>query len=412
MAQRYGPRIVTDSLVLCLDAHDAKSYAGEPTTNVVTYTDLNIGWSKGYQSNIAYNEIDPPAGITSQVVGHTRGNNSGYWYSYGDYAPQVPNTVYTVSMYVKTLDSNFKINFYTADNSETGRFWSSHISVPNDGEWHRVVWDSFTNPSNSQSDSLSFNFTYGGAINETSTRTWFCAPQMEAKSYATPFVAGSRSATNGWVDRSGNSNHGTLVNGTDTGVSHYRDGQVIMPVANSYLDFDGSNDYISIPQFDFTSTHSLEWWFNTDNLTEKYTGGYAGHMLCWGHSPSERIQLRTNGGIRIYIHDSSTGASFDTSNFNVTAGEWTHITATLDWVNKSVKFYQNGVLKDTISFSSLGSWNYTGASNPYDYIDFGRNVNNNNIFFDGKLASIKIYNKVLTAAEVLSNYNATKGRFS
>jgi len=237
-----GPKIINDGLVLCLDAHDAKSYAGEPTTNVVTNTNLDTGWSKGYQSNIVYNDIEPPLGIDSQVVGHTRGNSTGYWYSYGDYAPQDPSVVYVVSMYVKTLDSNFRIAFYTANNSETGRYWSTYITVPNDGKWHRVVWPSFTNPSNSQSDSLSFNFAYNGAIGDSSTKTWFCAPQMEAKSYATPFVDGSRSATNGWVDRSGNSNNGTLTNMIGTEVTHYRDGQVIMPVANSYLDFDGSDD--------------------------------------------------------------------------------------------------------------------------------------------------------------------------
>ena len=57
-----------------------------------------------------------------------------------------------------TLDSNFRICFYTADNVETGRYWSEYITVPNDGNWHRVVWNSFTNPSNSQSNSLSFHF--------------------------------------------------------------------------------------------------------------------------------------------------------------------------------------------------------------------------------------------------------------
>ena len=145
-----GPKIINDGLVLCLDAHDAKSYAGEPTTNVVTNTNLDTGWSKGYQSNIVYNDIEPPLGIDSQVVGHTRGSSSAYWYSYGDYAPQDPSVVYVVSMYVKTLDSNFRIAFYTANNSETGRYWSTYITVPNDGKWHRVVWPSFTNPSNSQ----------------------------------------------------------------------------------------------------------------------------------------------------------------------------------------------------------------------------------------------------------------------
>ena len=42
MASRYGGKIVTDGLVLCLDAHDAKSYAGEPTTNLVTSTAVDF----------------------------------------------------------------------------------------------------------------------------------------------------------------------------------------------------------------------------------------------------------------------------------------------------------------------------------------------------------------------------------
>ena len=34
MSTAGGPRITTDNLVLCLDAHDAKSYPGEPITNL------------------------------------------------------------------------------------------------------------------------------------------------------------------------------------------------------------------------------------------------------------------------------------------------------------------------------------------------------------------------------------------
>ncbi len=203
-----------------------------------------------------------------------------------------------------------------------------------------------------------------------------------------------------WYDLSGNGYNGALTN---------------TPTYNSsgYFNLDGTDDYIPIPQFDFTSTHSLEWWFNTDNLTEKYSGGggYAGHMLCWGYSPSERVYLKTDGSIAVYIHNGSSGAIFTTSNFSVTAGVWINIAVTFDWLSKNVKFYQNGVLKDTISFSSLGSWNYTGASNSYDYIDFGRNVSNNNLFFDGKVASIKIYKRILNLTEVLSNYNSMKSRF-
>ena len=199
-----------------------------------------------------------------------------------------------------------------------------------------------------------------------------------------------------WYDLSGDGHNGTLTNSPAY-------------TSSGYFDLDGTDDYIPIPQFDFTSTHSLEWWFNTDNLTGG--GGYAGSMLCWGNAPSERVYLKTDGSITVYIHDSSSGAIFTTSNFSVTAGVWINIVVTFDWLSKNVKFYQNGVLKDTISFSSLGSWNYTGASNPYDYIDFGRNVNNNDIFFDGKVASIKIYKRILNLTEVLSNYNSMKSRF-
>ena len=33
MAAKLGPKIINDQLVLSLDAADANSYAGEPTTN-------------------------------------------------------------------------------------------------------------------------------------------------------------------------------------------------------------------------------------------------------------------------------------------------------------------------------------------------------------------------------------------
>ena len=51
MAQRYGGKIVTDGLVLCLDAHDAKSYAGEPVTNLVTSSAVDFSVRSTYGGN-------------------------------------------------------------------------------------------------------------------------------------------------------------------------------------------------------------------------------------------------------------------------------------------------------------------------------------------------------------------------
>ena len=167
----------------------SQAYSGkQATVNTISNTNLNTGWSQGYCTSIQWNDIAPPAGIDSPVVSFFDydTNLSSYWYSYGDYAQQIPNTTYTVSMYVKTNDSNFRIRFYTADNYELGRVYSGYITVANDGDWHRVVWPSFLNPADSQSNSLSFQFNFGNPQGETQ-RTWLCAPQMEKGTSATAY---------------------------------------------------------------------------------------------------------------------------------------------------------------------------------------------------------------------------------
>ncbi|MHA2252410.1 MAG: LamG-like jellyroll fold domain-containing protein, partial [Candidatus Kariarchaeaceae archaeon] len=160
--------------------------------NVVTNTDLDTGWSKVYTTSIQWNDIAPPEGVDSPVVSFidhptypsTPQTPSSYWYSYGDYAPQEPNTTYTISIYVKTeSDSGFSIRAYTADNSETGRQWTEYVTVTSADGWKRVIFDPITTPSNTQSDSLSFLMQT--VPNE---RIWLCAPQMEAHKYVSPFV--------------------------------------------------------------------------------------------------------------------------------------------------------------------------------------------------------------------------------
>ncbi len=303
-----------------------------------------------------------------------------------------------------------------------------------DGQWHHLaatryngmvrVWvDGVHKGSNNYNSSTSMGQTASLYIGSASGGQYWDGYLDEVRVVkgtalwkgSNDFVPPTRRGAGGpIINRGSNNNAGRLLNGAGVeaaGSTTRRDGQVILPFSSAFWNLDGTDEYISIPQFDFTSTHSLGWWFNADNLTEKYTGGYAGHMLCWGYAPSERVYLRTNGGLGIYMHNGTSGAIFNTSNYSVTAGNWTHIIVTFDWITETVKCYHNGVLKDTLDTSSLGNWSYTGASNSYDYIDFGRNVSNNNIFFDGKLAGIKISNKILTAAQIKQNFNQQRSRF-
>lgn len=161
------------------------AWVGKGTTNVVMHPDWSTGWSTGYLKNITWNEITGPPGVEGETVIGFENNDpagTGFLYSYGDYAPQTPDTTYTVSVYVKVEGSPVNINAYTADNTETGRHSSNRVTVnPEDG-WTRIVFDSFLNPADSQSNSLSFSW-WG-----RTGRMWMCAPQMEAQAFATPFV--------------------------------------------------------------------------------------------------------------------------------------------------------------------------------------------------------------------------------
>ena len=52
MAIAYGPRIVTDGLVACLDKYNERSYLGEPTVNLLTSpNDILSSYATGGESN-------------------------------------------------------------------------------------------------------------------------------------------------------------------------------------------------------------------------------------------------------------------------------------------------------------------------------------------------------------------------
>ena len=365
-----------------------RHFKGRNTTNVVTNTNLNTGWSKGYQTAILYDEILPPKRIVSQVVGFNKSSASSYWYSYGNYAPQTPSTVYTVSMYVKTRDSNFRIKFYTADNQEAGRYNSSYITVPDDGEWHRVVWDSFTNPSNSQSDSLSFNFIM--ADTGDSSRTWFCAPQMEANPHVSPFVTGTRSSTQSLID---------LTKTLDINVSNVSFGSDGLP------EFDGSNDYIDLGADLAVSPINQGWTaeyiFNSDSAStlQHFNGCEEDvHNAGWLALYQSKLQV-WNRSPGIWRKGSTVFAS----------NTWYHV-AFVQESGTSMQFYVNGVAEggDHVTYS----WNASKSAFFARYIGRYENAGSYSRYFNGHIPVAKFYNKGLSAAEVKQNFNSYRKRFN
>lgn len=163
-------------------------------------------------------------------------------------------------------------------------------------------------------------------------------------------------------------------------------------------------------QFINDQTFTIGGWFYRATA-----GGASGYENLWsqGYSPSVRLQIYGSGGqasgnrIYHYLNNGSSGPSYDTG-IDAPVSAWFHIMVTYDLANGTVKLYLNGALVHTQS-TITGSI-YSGG-NSDAYFRVARNSTNANGYINGSISQIRVYSDVLTAAEVLNDYNATKNLF-
>jgi hypothetical protein len=409
MGSKLGPKIINDELVLSLDAADANSYAGEPAANLVTSSAVDFSVRSTYGGNTFSQVADSesPSGYACEMS-YTGTVNSSSRSRFGA-ATNIPTSgTGFVSIWVK-----HSVGPSTTMRPAIFSGVSWYILEPLDGGGsyltgeYRPFGKVVTFGTNSGGPNPGFSMTYGGNTTVNDKTRWI-KPQVTTLSYNTPFANLSRSATDGWVDRSGNNNDGALVNGTDTGVSHYRVGQVIMPVANSYLDFDGSDDHVVVTNgmnsLVGTNATTFAAWVYIDTVTSSFDGIIANKV-----NTAEGIALLVSNTQKIFFqYDSTSGNYSIDGGSNVPTAEWTYIVGTYDTV-AGYKTYMNGELNDSEadagkSISSSGDMTIN--------IGAQRNSSGNpGSYFPGRIAKVEIYDKALTSAEVLSNYNATKSRF-
>lgn len=412
MAAAAGPNLGgKDSIVFAYDQDNFKSYAGEPITNIVTNTNLDTGWSKGYCQDINLNDISvqKPPGVQSAVVSFTNnpstGGNACFWYSYGNYAPQADNTTYFISVWARTNGKDFPVQAYTADNAETGRKTSEYITLVGNDTWQRLEWNAITTSNPNDSDSLSFRLYQDTTTNfpPLGQKIYLCAPQMTTTRHV-PFVNGTRSNTQSILDWAS----GTTI--TNTALTYDSNGD---------FEFDGIDDRITVtnPGYptSWTQSFSFEAWHYVpsgadwhDNATFGANsgtaiigrGGYNGSIGLL-RADTQRIDMfvRTTG---VLYRALSSALSFDT---------WYHCVGTYNGSTGDIQLYINGVLVDTTATAYT-----TGDGEVPDNSDLliGGNVafgGTNGGYAKGKTPIARMYSKVLSAFEVNQNFNALRGRF-
>lgn len=197
-----------------------------------------------------------------------------------------------------------------------------------------------------------------------------------------------------WTDLSGKSNNATLVNGPtfDSG----KGGNIV---------FDGSNDYASVANTTLLSTLtgiSVETWIKFDALSAR-------QIIAEKHtSPSEGWWLAGQSNKLIWILVTNTSEKYIdmTNNTTLSTGTIYHIVGTYNGSDGTLKVYVNGS-DDGGTVAGSG----TGFVNSSNTMYIGARLNWGPGYSDENIYTFSVYNRALSAQEVLQNYNATKSRF-
>jgi len=397
MGINVGGNIKTENLVFGYDTGfgvvtnhlTTFHYKGEPTTNQYDnpiFVSGTSSWTFGsWDGNISYTTEttigpygEPISALklsanTTSAYSHFHQSNGGKY---------TTGNLYTLSAWVK------------GKGTIRGRSqWGDNVAFTLNGQWQYISY-TVTAPNTS-------NYPYWAAENLTNgTVCYFTYAQSEQKSHATPFVNGTRSATESLYDLSGN--HTIDM----SNMVYDSTGQPIQNYGSTYI------TPVNTRTIDFGSGISVDIWYKNGGGTGYYRG-----VINNGDSAFRIGGFDIRLGREDYYGGGNNGSSLNgritttsedltySSSTSVYANpnEWHNYTLTYD--NYTIRWYKDGEFWGSLNHTAPGPIVVTGN-------DITIGVSPGTLeYLDGQLASVKVYDLQLSAEEVQQNYNSTKGRF-
>ncbi|MDP3723212.1 MAG: LamG-like jellyroll fold domain-containing protein [Candidatus Omnitrophota bacterium] len=187
------------------------------------------------------------------------------------------------------------------------------------------------------------------------------------------------------ADKSGSSNTGTLTNGPT-----WTTGKV-----GNALQFDGTNDYVDLGNGASVQLGGTDKSFTLAAWAKRASSGTGDVIVLQGVGA-------TNQGLTMMYRAANSftcgfyGNDLDTSATYPDVNEWHHWVCTYDGATNARKIYRDGVLtaSDTAASDYVGSGGTRIGMAPWDVSGY----------FGGLIDEVRIYNRVLTAGEVVAVY--------
>jgi len=441
MGLGHSPRIVTDGLVLALDAQNSKSWKSG-----TTWTDT-IGGNNGTLTGGTSHSDGP-----FPEAGYVEFDGSTEYLSIADSADhQFGSSDYTIESWVYlnnlstiqglfgryntssareiyiTFNTNGSITHRTSSNGTSFSTHSTSVGLLTANTWHHVAISKSGTTSYIAVDGVVVTGTVDATLHSASQTTYigdalagsnllngnlsnyrilkgtalytsnFTPPSSPLTAVTNTTLLCCQGGTN--VDASPSAHTFQVIIGVPTLTS-------VGPSATKYFEFDGSNDYVTISDDNsLTSTTSL-----TINCWVRATTFNSPWSAIVGKGTAD-----TNEEYAVVFHSSflyfdvGSGGPYTQPSYTFNTNTWYNIccTHTRTSGSSSLLCYVNGV------FLNNSTTNHADAVNDNSFpVSIGSRYHNSITGpLNGNIAQVSIYNKALTAAEVLQNYNALKGRY-
>jgi len=317
------------------------------------------------------------------------------------------NANWTLSCYMRASDSRGygKSVYWQSYSTSNTTTWVATSTPGLTDEWQRITMTAVPHSSNSGSTTIILYWFSNSGSNWAAD---VAEIQIEQRSIASRFSPGNRGSsvqsggqyvlanldndgyyyTGGWSDLSPTNLDGTNSAGLVSWASDF----------GGVVKFSGGQGF-TFPQNDafncqeqtvivWTKTNATTqngFWFEKGSVNSQYSLFQEGAAIQWRH-------YFTDGALN--TQSTTTATYVNTSNFFQVVGTY----------NKQQKItYINGVAVTTTNETRAVNFNASGVT-------VGM-FNSNAYYYNGDIAIVQVYNRALSASEVLDNYNRYKSRF-